>query len=102
MYLSSSDCRYSHLCCLRFNSSSGLNTLSYTVGYKPWKITHASDHFQQLYEWAVRLIEKNLAYVCHQRPEDVKGKNAPPSPWRDRPIPESLRLFEVSLCPSHI
>lgn len=67
------------------------------AGYKPWKITHASDNFQQLYDWAVVLVEKGLAYVCHQKPEDIKGKNPPPSPWRDRPIAESLQLFQVSL-----
>ncbi|XP_067934421.1 glutamine--tRNA ligase-like [Watersipora subatra] len=64
------------------------------LGYKPWKITHASDNFQQLYDWAVRLIERDLAYICHQKHEDIKGKNPPPSPWRDRPVAESLRLFE--------
>lgn len=35
------------------------------------------------------------AYVCHQQYEEIKGHNPPPSPWRDRPIEESLRLFEV-------
>ena len=34
------------------------------------------------------------AYVCHQKYEEIKGYNPPPSPWRDRPIEESLRLFE--------
>ena len=36
------------------------------LGYKPYKITHSSDNFQQLYEWAKLLINKGLAYVCHQ------------------------------------
>ena len=36
------------------------------------------------------------AYVCHQKVEEIKGHNPPPSPWRDRPIEESLRLFEVN------
>ena len=35
------------------------------------------------------------AYVCHQEYEEIKGFNPPPNPWRDRPIEESLRLFEV-------
>ena len=35
------------------------------------------------------------AYVCHQKYEEIKGYNPPPSPWRDRPIEESLQLFEV-------
>lgn len=65
------------------------------LGYKPAKITHSSDYFQQLYEWAVMLIKKDLAYVCHQSSEDIKGFNPPPSPWRNRSISESLQLFEV-------
>ncbi|XP_017017502.1 probable glutamine--tRNA ligase [Drosophila kikkawai] len=64
------------------------------LGYKPYKITHSSDNFQQLYEWAVVLINKGLAYVCHQKAEELKGFNPKPSPWRERPIEESLQLFE--------
>lgn len=64
-------------------------------GYKPYKITHSSDNFDQLYEWAVQLIKKDLAYVCHQKSEEIKGFNPPPSPFRNRPIEESLQLFEV-------
>lgn len=33
--------------------------------------------------------------MCHQRGEELKGHNSLPSPWRDRPIEESLLLFEV-------
>lgn len=65
-------------------------------GYKPYAITHSSDHFDQLYEWAKVLIKKGLAYVCHQKAEEMKGFNPIPSPWRDRPAEESLQLFEVS------
>ncbi|XP_046487003.1 probable glutamine--tRNA ligase [Neodiprion pinetum] len=64
------------------------------LGYKPAKITYSSDNFQQLYEWAIKLIEKGLAYVCHQKSEEMKGFNPPPSPWRERPISESLQLFQ--------
>ncbi|XP_016980573.1 probable glutamine--tRNA ligase [Drosophila rhopaloa] len=64
------------------------------LGYKPFKVTYSSDNFQQLYEWAVVLINKGLAYVCHQKAEELKGFNPKPSPWRERPIEESLRLFE--------
>ena len=35
------------------------------------------------------------AYVCHQKVDEIKGHNPPPSPWRDRPVEESLQLFEV-------
>ena len=67
----------------------------FVTGYKPTKITHSSDNFQQLYDWAVQLIKEGKAYVCHQTAEEVKGIDAPPSPWRDRPTPESLQLFQV-------
>ncbi|XP_056380755.1 glutamine--tRNA ligase [Hyla sarda] len=64
------------------------------LGYKPYAVTHASDNFDQLYEWAVELIKRGHAYVCHQKVDEIKGHNPPPSPWRDRPIEESLLLFE--------
>lgn len=64
------------------------------LGYTPHQVTHSSDNFQQLYEWAVELIKKDLAYVCHQQVEEIRGFNPPPSPWRERPIAESLQLFD--------
>lgn len=64
------------------------------LGYKPYRITYSSDYFDQLYAYAVELIQKGLAYVCHQRPEEMKGFNPPPSPWRDRPTSENIKLFE--------
>jgi len=66
-----------------------------SAGYTPFKVTHSSDYFQELYDLAVELIRRGQAYVCHQKPEEIKGFNPPPSPWRDRPIEESLILFEV-------
>jgi glutaminyl-tRNA synthetase len=64
------------------------------LGYKPYKITYSSDYFDQLYQYACELITRDLAYVCHQKQEEIKGFNPPPSPWRDRPVSESLQLFE--------
>lgn len=64
------------------------------LGYTPYKITHASDNFQKLYDYAVKLIKVGLAYICHQKYEEIRGVNPPPSPWRERPIEESLVLFE--------
>ncbi|VDI54567.1 Hypothetical predicted protein [Mytilus galloprovincialis] len=64
------------------------------LGYKPFKVTHASDNFDRLYELAVELIKRGHAYICHMKSEDIKGFNPPDSPWRDRPIEESLQLFE--------
>ena len=58
----------------------------------------ASDYFEQMYGYAVELIQKGLAYVCELTPEQFKeyrgDVNTPArSPWRDRPIEESLDLF---------
>jgi len=59
----------------------------------------ASDYFDQMYTYAEDMIRKDLAYVCTLTPEEFKdyrgvptrpGKN---SPWRDRPVEESLDLF---------
>ncbi|XP_022829459.1 probable glutamine--tRNA ligase [Spodoptera litura] len=72
----------------------GIKDMVEWLGYTPYKITHSSDYFDQLYEWAVQLIRKDLAYVCHQKSEEIKGFNPPPSPWRNRPVEESLQLFE--------
>uniref|UniRef100_A0A1I7UIQ5 Probable glutamine--tRNA ligase n=1 Tax=Caenorhabditis tropicalis TaxID=1561998 RepID=A0A1I7UIQ5_9PELO len=64
------------------------------LGYKPARVTHSSDNFQQLYLWAVKLIQKNLAYVCHQKVEEMRGFEVQMSPWRDRSIEDNLQLFE--------
>lgn len=42
----------------------------------------------------VCLCVRGHAYVCHQRGEELKGHNIPPSPWRERPVDESLVLFD--------
>jgi glutaminyl-tRNA synthetase len=61
---------------------------------------HASDYFDQLYEWAVLLIEEGKAYVCDLTADeirDTRGTLTEPgveSPFRDRPVEESLDLFE--------
>ena len=64
------------------------------LGYTPYKVTHASDYFQDLYDFAIVMIKKGLAYICHQKYEEIKGINPPPSPWRSRPVAESLKLFD--------
>ena len=60
---------------------------------------YASDYFDKMYEYAVELIKKGLAYVCELTPEQMKEmrgdtKTPATSPYRDRPIEESLDLFE--------
>ena len=77
----------------------GIKDIVEWLGYKPYKITHSSDNFEQLYLWAIYLIKKDLAYICHQKKDDIQGHNPPPSPWRNRPISESLQLFEVKKSP---
>ena len=57
---------------------------------------HKKPNYKLVKKISTILIKKNLAYVCHQKPEEVKGRDPPPSPWRERPIEESLQLFEVS------
>ncbi len=61
---------------------------------------HASDYFEQLYEWAVHLVRAGKAYVDDLSADEIRehrgtltepGRN---SPWRDRPVEESLDLFE--------
>ena len=72
----------------------GIHDVVEWLGYTPVKLTHSSDYFPQLYEWAKVLISKDLAFVCHQKVEDIRGFNPPPSPFRNRPVAESLQLFE--------
>ncbi len=70
------------------------------LGIKWVKVTYASDYFDELYNWAVKLVMKGLAYVDDQSPEEVSakrgtltepGKN---SPFRDRDVEENLDLLE--------
>jgi glutaminyl-tRNA synthetase len=70
------------------------------LGIEWVKVTYASDYFDLLYEWAVRLVKKGLAYVDDQSAEEVSssrgtltepGKN---SPYRDRAVQENLDLLE--------
>ncbi len=64
------------------------------------RLYFASDYFEQLYEWAIKLIKKNKAYVCDLSVDEIReyrgtltepGKN---SPYRDRTVEENLDLFE--------
>lgn len=70
------------------------------LGFKWDKELYASDYFQQLYDWAVRLIKEGKAYVDEQPSELITEQRKNPtepgieSPYRNRPIEESLDLFE--------
>jgi len=62
------------------------------------RLFYGSDYFDEDYKQAVELIKKGLAYVCELNPEEFReyrGEIGVParSPWRDRPIEESLDLF---------
>ena len=61
---------------------------------------YGSDYFEKDYEYAVELIKKGLAYVCELTPEEFKANRGDigipaTSPYRDRPVEENLRLFEM-------
>ncbi|HUH97424.1 MAG TPA: glutamine--tRNA ligase/YqeY domain fusion protein [Anaerolineales bacterium] len=70
------------------------------LGIEWVKVTYASDYFGPLYEWAVRLVKKGLAYVDDQSPEQVsanRGTLTEPgkeSPYRNRSVEENLDLLE--------
>eukprot|EP00604_Paraphysomonas_vestita_P003143 CAMPEP_0174820862 /NCGR_PEP_ID=MMETSP1107-20130205/4962_1 /TAXON_ID=36770 /ORGANISM="Paraphysomonas vestita, Strain GFlagA" /LENGTH=619 /DNA_ID=CAMNT_0016037017 /DNA_START=191 /DNA_END=2050 /DNA_ORIENTATION=+ len=78
------------------------------LGWKPIKTTFSSDYFDELHAFAVELIKRDKAYVCHQTQAEMEAsreitrsiiadpnfKGDPCSPWRNRPIEESLREFE--------
>lgn len=70
------------------------------LGFKWGNIYHASDYFQQLWDFAVRLIKEGKAYVDEQTSEQIAAQKGTPtqpgsaSPYRDRPVEESLALFE--------
>ncbi len=71
------------------------------LGYK-WADTeyYASDYFDELYEFAVKLIKKELAYVDDSSFEEIQSMRGTPtvpgtkSPYRDRSVEENLNLFE--------
>ena len=70
------------------------------LGFKWGKMLYASDYFQQLWDLAVALIKEGKAYVDEQSAELIAQQKGTPtqpginSPYRDRPVEESLRLFE--------
>jgi glutaminyl-tRNA synthetase len=70
------------------------------MGFEWANVYYASDYFQELWDFAVWLIEQGRAYVDEQSAELIaqqKGTTTSPgtnSPYRDRPVEENLRLFE--------
>ena len=70
------------------------------LGFKYDKELYASDYFEQLYIWAVQMIKNGKAYVDEQSSEEITAQRKNPfedgieSPFRNRPVEESLDLFE--------
>ena len=70
------------------------------LGFKWGNVFYASDYFQQLWDFAVRLIKEGKAYVDEQTSEQIAAQKGTPtqpgvaSPYRDRPVEENLALFE--------
>ncbi len=102
---------YGGVCNLRFDDTNPeKESLEYVEAIKDdieWlgfdfhgHLYHASDYFEQLYRYAVELIHKGKAYVCSLSPEQIRefrGTLTEPgieSPYRSRPIAESIALFE--------
>lgn len=70
------------------------------LGFQWDGLFYASDYFQQLYDWAVQLIKAGKAFVCDLSADQIReyrGTLTEPgreSPYRNRPVEESLDLFE--------
>ncbi|HSF55776.1 MAG TPA: glutamine--tRNA ligase/YqeY domain fusion protein, partial [Algoriphagus sp.] len=70
------------------------------LGFRWANECYASDYFQQLHDWAVQLIKADKAYVDQQTSEEIASQKGTPSsagsesPYRNRPIEESLDLFD--------
>ena len=77
------------------------------LGYQWDKECYASDYFEQLYQWAIYLIEEGKAYIDPQDSSTIAEQKGTPtqagtnSPFRDRPIEENLRLFEEMKAGKH-
>ena len=69
------------------------------LGFQWGNVYYASDYFQQLWDFAVWLIKKGLAYIDEQTSEQIAEQKGTPttpgtaSPYRNRPVEENLRLF---------
>lgn len=69
------------------------------LGFKWGKLVYASDYFQDLWDFAVWCIKNGRAYVDEQSSDEIAAQKGTPtqpgtnSPYRDRPIEESLALF---------
>lgn len=110
--------QYSGVCNLRFDDTnpskedteyvdSILHDIQW-LGFKWGNVYYASDYFQQLWDFAVWMIKKGLAYIDEQTSEQIAQQKGTPttpgtaSPYRDRPVEESLKLFEQMNTPEAV
>ena len=101
--------KYNGVCNLRFDDTnpskedteyvdSILNDIKW-LGFKWGNVYYASDYFQKLWDFAVWMIENGKAYVDEQTSEQIAEQKGTPtqagveSPYRNRPVEESLELF---------
>ncbi len=110
--------RYGGVCSLRFDDTNPVKEDTeyveaifediHWLGYD-WgdRLYYASDYFDRNYEIALEMIKRGKAYVCELTADQIRehrgtltepGRN---SPWRDRPVEESLRLFEEMRAGKH-
>lgn len=110
--------KYNGVCNLRFDDTNPskenneyveniLNDIHW-LGFQWGNVYYASDYFQQLWDFAVWLIEKGLAYVDEQTSEQIAEQKGTPteagtnSPYRDRPVEENLALFKKMNTPEAV
>ena len=110
--------KYNGICNLRFDDTNPskenneyveniLNDIHW-LGFEWGDIYYASDYFQKLWDFAVWLIKNGHAYVDEQTAEQIAEQKGTPttagtaSPYRDRPIDESLQLFEQMNTPEAV
>ncbi|EKY03268.1 glutamine--tRNA ligase [Hoylesella saccharolytica F0055] len=103
--------KYHGVCNLRFDDTNPskekneyveniLNDIRW-LGFQWGNIYYASEYFQKLWDFAVWMIERGDAYIDEQTSEQIAAqKGTPttpgtPSPYRDRPVEENLRLFKL-------
>lgn len=110
--------KYHGVCNLRFDDTnpskedteyvdSILNDIQW-LGFKWGNVYYASDYFQKLWDFAVWMIKKGMAYIDEQSAEQIAQQKGTPttpgvaSPYRDRPVEENLELFEKMNTPEAV
>ena len=109
---------YNGVCNLRFDDTNPskenteyveniLNDIQW-LGFKWGNIYYASDYFEKLWEFAVWMIKNGHAYIDEQTAEQIAEQKGTPttpgvaSPYRDRPVEESLELFNKMNTPEAV